>query len=117
MSGPVLRTKAEHQGCGRPVEREDLLLSPVRFTRIGSQLKEVEGMSKPERRFVVLKYLSKVPVLASCARCQLKFFTPKTYNRDPLGAEQYLINKFDLHKCEEEPRTSHVIFWPAEKGL
>lgn len=60
-------------------------------------------MSIPQRRFVVLKCVYKVPALASCARCQRKFFTPKAYDRDPVGAVQYLIRKFDLHKCEEEP--------------
>jgi hypothetical protein len=43
--------------------------------------------------------------MASCAKCQYKFFTPLDQldlHRDPVGAELYLLNKFDLHECREE---------------
>ena len=52
-----------------------------------------------ERRFVILRYDGKVPVLASCTKCQRKFFTPATFARDASAAEQYLGQKFDLHDC------------------
>jgi hypothetical protein len=58
-----------------------------------------------ERDFVVLRFQGKVPALASCARCQRKFFTPTTYN-DPVGAEEYLLSKFDRHDCEEKPKSN-----------
>ena len=56
-----------------------------------------------ERRFVIARHEGKVPAMASCAKCQLKFFTPATFASDPVGAELYLLDKFDLHECREEP--------------
>jgi len=52
---------------------------------------------------IVLKYGDKVPSMASCAKCQYKFFTPSDLQRDPVGAELYLLDKFDLHECREDP--------------
>jgi hypothetical protein len=57
-----------------------------------------------DRRFVVLRYEGKVPALASCARCERKFFTPTTLARDAVGAEGYLGRKFDMHECTEPRR-------------
>ena len=57
-----------------------------------------------ERCFVILQYVDKVPSMASCAKCQRKFFTPTTFRLDPIGAEEYLRFKFDLHKCPKEPK-------------
>jgi hypothetical protein len=55
-----------------------------------------------ERRFAILRYEGKVPVMASCMKCKHRFFTPSsTFARDAIGAEQYLASKFDLHRCEE----------------
>jgi hypothetical protein len=54
-----------------------------------------------DRRFVVLRYEGKVPALASCAKCECKFFTPNTLLRDASGAVVYLGRKFDAHQCEE----------------
>jgi hypothetical protein len=52
------------------------------------------------RRLIILKYEYKVPVMASCARCQRKFFTPSSpYVRDIVGSGQYLATKFDEHHC------------------
>jgi len=63
-----------------------------------------------ERDFVILKYQNKVPAMASCAKCLRKFFTPATYSRDPLGAKEYLLSKFDRHDCEEKPaRRTYVM--------
>ena len=58
-----------------------------------------------ERNFIVLRYQGKAaPAMASCTKCERKFFTPNTYSRDPLGAEEYLLGKFDRHECAEEPK-------------
>jgi hypothetical protein len=62
---------------------------------------ELHSCGSTERRFVIVLYEGKVPGMASCAKCQRKFFTPaRTFKHDPIGAEQYLANKFDLHRCE-----------------
>jgi len=52
-----------------------------------------------ERTFVILQYAGKVPAMASCTQCQRKFFAPNTYRDDPIGAEQYLVEKFAAHDC------------------
>lgn len=57
-----------------------------------------------ERDFVILRSQGKVPAMASCAKCQRKFFTPTAYSRDPVGAQDYLLSKFDRHDCEEKPK-------------
>jgi hypothetical protein len=49
--------------------------------------------------FIVLRFVNKTPSLASCTKCQRKFFTPNSYYNDPVSAEQYLHTKFDLHHC------------------
>jgi hypothetical protein len=51
------------------------------------------------RFFIILRYEGRVPVLASCAQCERKFFTPLTLARDAVGAEEYLGQKFDAHQC------------------
>jgi len=61
--------------------------------------------------FIVLRYVNKTPSLASCAKCQRKFFTPNTYYNDPAGAEQYLRDKFDLHDCSEAPKNIRKAAW------
>jgi len=61
---------------------------------------EFHSCGSSARRFVIVRYEDKIPVLASCAKCEHKFFTPSsTFARDPIGAEQYLVAKFDLHRC------------------
>jgi hypothetical protein len=50
-----------------------------------------------ERNFVVLRYEGKVPTMASCAKCQRKFFTPAhvlhqliaVWSRGHRGKSQY----------------------------
>jgi hypothetical protein len=59
-----------------------------------------------ERDFVILRHQGKVPAMASCAKCQRKFFTPNTYSRDPVGAQEYLLGKFDRHDCEEQTKSN-----------
>jgi hypothetical protein len=55
-----------------------------------------------ERSFViVMKYRDQVPSMASCAKCQYKFFTPSDFRGNCRGAELYLLDKFDLHECRE----------------
>ena len=54
-----------------------------------------------DRRLVILKFSGKVPTLAGCTACSLKFFTPNTFARDQVGAEHYLSQKFDWHECQE----------------
>jgi len=57
-----------------------------------------------DRRFVIVRYAGKVPVMASCANCERKFFTPTTLARDVVKAEEYLGRKFDVHECAEPKR-------------
>jgi hypothetical protein len=72
----------------------------VQYGVIAKQF-EFHSCGSTERRFVILKHGGMVPAMASCAKCQRKFFTPSpTFERDAIGAEQYLANKFDLHLCE-----------------
>ncbi len=58
------------------------------------------------RSLVILKYKDKVPILASCTGCHRKFFTLATLLHEPRGAEQYLLEKFDLHECSGDVSTS-----------
>ena len=53
-----------------------------------------------ERKFIVLRYEGKVPAMAACEKCKRKFFTPATYARDAIGAEEYLFGKFNHHDCD-----------------
>jgi len=77
----------------------------MRAKLTGARLKRsIRDWCMAERSFVILKYVNKVPSLATCTKCQRKFFTPNSYHNDRIGAEQYLQGKFDLHRCEEEPR-------------
>jgi hypothetical protein len=55
-----------------------------------------------ERSFVVVRSVGKVPAMASCANCGLKFFTPPPYASDVIGADEYLRRKFDRHRCQDE---------------
>jgi hypothetical protein len=58
-----------------------------------------------DRTFVVLKYYKdNIPSMASCAKCQHKFFTPNTFRRDLALAEQYLREKFAQHTCPKETK-------------
>ncbi len=60
---------------------------------------------RSDRGFVIVRHVGIVPVMASCARCQRKFFVPSsTFAHDAVGAEEYLGHKFDVHECEESRR-------------
>lgn len=54
---------------------------------------------RTDSRFVIVRFEDQVPAMASCARCERKFFTPATFARDAVGALEYLGHKFDLHVC------------------
>jgi hypothetical protein len=56
-----------------------------------------------ETGFAILRYEVKVPAMACCRKCQRKFFTPKEFNLDRIGAEEYPWRKFVAHKCPELP--------------
>lgn len=61
---------------------------------------------RTERRFAIVRHEGEVPAMASCAKCQLRFFTPAAFAHDPVGAELYLLDKFDHHECRDEPTKS-----------
>ena len=65
-----------------------------------------------ERSFVIVRYVGKVPAMASCTKCQRKFFTPATHARDAVGADEYLRQKFDLHRCPEDEGDKRRL-WPT----
>jgi hypothetical protein len=65
-----------------------------------------------ERSFVIVRSVGKVPAMASCANCELKFFTPATYTNDAIGADGYLRRKFDRHACPGEPKAARD-WWGA----
>ena len=56
------------------------------------------------RKLVILKYERETPWLAECDHCHIKFFTPRDFSIDPLGAEKHLSNKFEEHECEGRDR-------------
>jgi hypothetical protein len=68
-------------------------------------------MNQAERRCVILKQVNKTPSLAACSNCHRKFFTPTSYYTDRVGAELYLQDKFDAHRCEEETNLRVLRRW------
>jgi hypothetical protein len=54
-------------------------------------------------QFVILKRLGTVPLMAGCAECGRKFFTPPELLKDAVGAGNYLRRKFDSHDCSSGP--------------
>lgn len=57
-----------------------------------------------EATLMILRWVNKVPAMATCSKCNLKFFTPKEYSKDSVGAEEYLESKFETHHCEQTTR-------------
>jgi len=53
-----------------------------------------------ERLFVILRYVHKTPILASCEFCHIKFFTPLELTGKPREAEEHLRDKFASHTCK-----------------
>jgi hypothetical protein len=82
--------------------RSHLCDFPVRIDRRIENSVPHRTVPSSERRFVIVRYEGKVPAMASCSKCQRKFFTPPTFAREAIGAAQYLGQKFDLHDCPEE---------------
>jgi len=64
-----------------------------------------------ERSFVILRYVDAVPSVAGCTKCPLKFFTLEPLHNDRIGAEQYLQDKFDAHRCREEVKLQVLRRW------
>ena len=111
-------------GSSPPPHRIGILLSPVgrflqcrdgaKFGAIAKQFESHLCLSPiripgwhTDRGFVIVRYDGKVPAMASCAKCQRKFFTPTTLARDAVGAEEYLGRKFDVHDCPAEVEERH----------
>lgn len=65
----------------------------------------------PERGFVILRYEGKIPAMAGCVECERKFFTPTAHAHDPLGAEQYLLEKFEDHECKKAAKSRRREPW------
>jgi hypothetical protein len=78
--------------CTSPIRIPDWLIENI--VKDGAPVPD-----RSERSFVIVRYEGEVPVMASCRKCERKFFTPTTLARDPVGAEEYLWQKFDVHKC------------------
>jgi len=106
--------------AGRYLECEDCLLRfdfPVgapyeviatrfRSYQCPSPTRQVVDIStarqETQRYLVMLRYQGRVPVMASCAKCERKFFVPNTFSRDAVAGEDYLRQRFDMHRCEEQ---------------
>src|ERR1700733_10317987 len=57
-------------------------------------------------------------MMASCTRCQHKFFiTRNTFRGDPDGAENYLREKFVRHECPRQSGDAHKILrlWKTDQ--
>ena len=52
-----------------------------------------------EQQLVILRYVHKTPILATCEFCHLRFFTPLELTGKPREAEEYLREKFASHSC------------------
>src|SRR6266567_7713757 len=64
--------------------------------RPGSRVAEiVNARQSAERCLLILRYDGRIPVMASCAKCERKFFTPTTFSRDAISAEEYIRQRFD----------------------
>lgn len=73
-------------------------------SRIPPHADIVTARKETDRHLVMLRYEGRVAVMASCARCELKFFVPTTLSRDALEAEAYLVQRFAAHRCEVPTR-------------
>ena len=73
-------------------------------SRIAPGARLVARKELTDRRLLILRYERKVPVMGSCARCELKFFVPTTLSRDGMKAEAYLGQRFASHRCQETER-------------
>ncbi len=67
--------------------------------RIPARIEDRVTNETERRRFVIVLYEGEVPIMAACAKCLGKFFTPATLAHDAIGAERYLVHKYHLHRC------------------
>jgi hypothetical protein len=70
--------------CSAPIRIPDLLIE----NNVENGAPVPDG---PERRFVILRYEGHVPMMASCAKCARKFFTPPALAHDAIGAVQMVL--------------------------
>lgn len=66
-----------------------------------------------DRDLVMLKSTRKVPTLAKCVRCEMKFFTPFDLTGSPIAAKDYLVKKFQDHGC----KIRHFPSWPEKTAV
>ena len=98
-------TQGQCSGCGQTFTTiPDALADPEKATRdfytaFAAHECLATSPTPRQRSLVILKYKGKVPILASCTVCRRKFFTAAPLLHDARGAEQYLLEKFDLHEC------------------
>lgn len=52
------------------------------------------------RRLKILRQVGKTASFGECEQCHLKFFTPREMERDPVGAEERMRDKFEAHTCK-----------------
>ena len=74
--------------CGPPIHNPDWQIGDI-----------AEDTARIERRLVKVRYEGRAPAMASCAKCERRFFTPTTLALDAVGAEEYLRRKFNVHDC------------------
>ena len=98
---------------------DDPVPDPVHEWRRPQECATLFPAMADQTSLIVLRYVNKTPSLASCAKCQRKFFTPNTYYNDPVSADQYLRDKFELHDCSEEPKADKArwIFQFASRSV
>ena len=53
-----------------------------------------------ELRFIVLQFIGKIPSMATCKQCHLKFFALMGRFGRPVEAENAMREKFDAHHCK-----------------
>lgn len=54
-----------------------------------------------DSRFIILRYEDNIPAMASCVKCEEKFFAPATFAGNPVAAKVYLGQRFDVHACTD----------------
>lgn len=90
----TIANQFEVHPCSSPIRIPDALIENV--VKDGAPVP-----NRSERRFVIVRYEGEVPMMASCAKCARKFFTPTTLARDAIGAERCMYHKYHLHRCYE----------------
>jgi hypothetical protein len=68
---------AEGEQRGDCIESTAAVFCSARLAQPVKLYRTVRGMT--DRSFVVRNYQGKVPAMASCAKCQRKFFTPSYF--------------------------------------